>query len=305
MFSVAHERQPSTLKKRGERALFWAGRKACEPRPHALAARRYANHPSSGMVALAKTTSVEAPVRDGRGHRREIRGPEADWLGQRMGYVGVGQPHVELGEVVALKFLRPEALLIPELVERFAREARAAAKIRSEHVARVFDVGTLPDGVPFIVMEHLAGQDLADVLAHGGPLPIKVAVEYVMQACEALAAAHAAGVVHRDIKPENLFLTRRTRRAWISSRSWILAFPKSRPDPRRQARVCAHHNAHRFAGVHVARANPLVRKRRCSHRHLVARLRIVRAAHGCRRVRRAVADAAQRRDSRARSNSAP
>ena len=124
-----------------------------------------------------------------------------------MGYV-VSAMHVELGEVVALKFLRPEALQVEELVERFAREARAAAKIRSEHVARVFDVGVLPDGVPFIVMEHLAGQDLADVLHERGPLPIKVAVEYVMQACEALAAAHAAGVVHRDIKPENLFLTK-------------------------------------------------------------------------------------------------
>ena len=124
-----------------------------------------------------------------------------------MGYV-VSAMHVELGEVVALKFLRPEALQIEELVERFAREARAAAKIRSEHVARVFDVGVLPDGVPFIVMEHLAGQDLADVLQERGPLPIKVAVEYVMQACEALAAAHASGVVHRDIKPENLFLTK-------------------------------------------------------------------------------------------------
>ena len=124
-----------------------------------------------------------------------------------MGYV-VSAMHVELGEVVALKFLRPEALQIEELVERFSREARAAAKIRSEHVARVFDVGVLPDGVPFIVMEHLAGQDLADVLQERGPLPIKVAVEYVMQACEALAAAHASGVVHRDIKPENLFLTK-------------------------------------------------------------------------------------------------
>ncbi len=124
-----------------------------------------------------------------------------------MGYV-VSALHVELGEVVALKFLRPEALLIEELVERFSREARAAAKIRSEHVARVFDVGVLPDGVPFIVMEHLAGQDLAEVLQERGPLPIKVAVEYVMQACEALAAAHAAGVIHRDIKPENLFLTK-------------------------------------------------------------------------------------------------
>jgi serine/threonine protein kinase len=165
----------------------------------------HASHPSSGMVALAEATSVELPFAMG-----EVIAGKYEVLkligSGGMGYV-VSAMHVELGEVVALKFLRPEALQIPELVERFAREARAAAKIRSEHVARVFDVGTLPDGVPFIVMEYLAGQDLADVLAHGGPLPIKVAVEYVMQACEALAAAHAAGVVHRDIKPENLFLT--------------------------------------------------------------------------------------------------
>jgi serine/threonine protein kinase len=165
-----------------------------------------ASPPVSGLVALAEATSVELPFAIG-----EVIAGKYEILkvigSGGMGYV-VSAMHVELGEVVALKFLRPEALQIPELVERFAREARAAAKIRSEHVARVFDVGTLPDGVPFIVMEHLAGQDLADVLAHGGPLPVKVAVEYVMQACEALAAAHAAGVVHRDIKPENLFLTR-------------------------------------------------------------------------------------------------
>ncbi|HEY3666654.1 MAG TPA: serine/threonine-protein kinase [Polyangiaceae bacterium] len=166
----------------------------------------HASHPSSGLIALSEATSVEMPFAMGDVIAGKYEVLKLIGSGG-MGYV-VSAMHVELGEVVALKFLRPEALQIPELVERFAREARAAAKIRSEHVARVFDVGTLPDGVPFIVMEHLAGQDLADVLAHGGPLPIKVAVEYVMQACEALAAAHAAGVVHRDIKPENLFLTR-------------------------------------------------------------------------------------------------
>jgi serine/threonine protein kinase len=165
-----------------------------------------ASPPSSGLIALAEATTVDMPFAPG-----DIIAGKYEILkligSGGMGYV-VSAMHVELGEVVALKFLRPEALQIEELVERFAREARAAAKIRSEHVARVFDVGTLPDGVPFIVMEHLAGQDLADVLAQGGALPIKVAVEYVMQACEALAAAHAAGVIHRDIKPENLFLTR-------------------------------------------------------------------------------------------------
>jgi serine/threonine-protein kinase len=127
-----------------------------------------------------------------------------------MGYV-ISARHTELGELVALKFLRPEALPHAELVERFAREARAAAKIRSEHIANVFDVGTQPDGTPFIVMEYLAGKDLADHLHQEGPLPIDVAVEYIMQACEALAAAHAHGIVHRDIKPENLFLTQQAQ----------------------------------------------------------------------------------------------
>jgi serine/threonine-protein kinase len=124
-----------------------------------------------------------------------------------MGYV-VSARHLELGELVALKFLRREAQANEELAERFAREARAAARIKSEHVVRVFDVGTLPDGVPFIVMEHLEGEDLGSVLERQGRLPIKTAVEYVMQACEGLASAHVNGVVHRDVKPENLFLTR-------------------------------------------------------------------------------------------------
>jgi serine/threonine-protein kinase len=115
--------------------------------------------------------------------------------------------HLELGEMVALKFLRPESLEHEDVVARFASEARAVARIKSEHVAHVFDVGTLPDGAPFIVMEYLEGKDLADVLAERRKLPIKVAVDYVLQACEALACAHAAGIVHRDIKPENLFLT--------------------------------------------------------------------------------------------------
>jgi serine/threonine-protein kinase len=127
-----------------------------------------------------------------------------------MGYV-ISARHVELGEMMALKFLRPEALVHPELVERFAREARAAAKIRSEHIANVFDVGALPDGTPFIVMEYLAGKDLADLLHHEGALAISNAVELIMQALEALAAAHAHGIVHRDIKPENLFLTRQAQ----------------------------------------------------------------------------------------------
>jgi serine/threonine-protein kinase len=116
--------------------------------------------------------------------------------------------HLELGEMVALKFLRPESLAHEEVVERFATEARAAARIKSEHVCRVYDVGTLPDGAPFIVMEYLEGKDLSDLVREEGKIPVKLAVDYVLQTCEALASAHAAGIVHRDIKPENLFVTK-------------------------------------------------------------------------------------------------
>jgi serine/threonine protein kinase len=165
-----------------------------------------ADSPSSGLMPLAEEDIVEMPFAPG-----EVVAGKYEILGLigsgGMGYV-VAALHIELGEMVALKFLRPEALAQEELVERFAREARAAVRIKSEYVARVMDVGTLPDGVPFIVMEHLEGKDLADVLAEQTRLPIRTAVEYMMQACEALASAHANGIVHRDIKPENLFLTR-------------------------------------------------------------------------------------------------
>jgi serine/threonine-protein kinase len=127
------------------------------------------------------------------------------------GGVGVvlAAKHKELEEIVAIKFLRPEVQMKREIVERFAREAKAAVRIKSEYAARVYDVGVVAGRGPYLVMEYLEGKDLADVLGELGPLPVKRAVEYVMQACEALACAHAAGIIHRDIKPENLFLARR------------------------------------------------------------------------------------------------
>jgi len=128
-----------------------------------------------------------------------------------MGVV-VAATHVQLQTQVALKFLLPEVLSNPQVVERFVREARAAVRIQSEHVARVSDVGTLSNGAPYMVMEYLEGQDLADVLSKSGPLPIAQTVGYVLQACEAVAEAHALGIVHRDLKPANLFLVQRSRR---------------------------------------------------------------------------------------------
>jgi eukaryotic-like serine/threonine-protein kinase len=130
-----------------------------------------------------------------------------------MGVV-VAARHLQLDERVALKFMRPEALFNAEAVARFAREARAAVKIKSEHVARVTDVGTLENGAPYMVMEYLEGGDLLAWLKQQGRLPVEQAVEFVLQACEAIAEAHALGIVHRDLKPANLFVIRRPDGAW-------------------------------------------------------------------------------------------
>ncbi len=117
--------------------------------------------------------------------------------------------HLELDDRVAIKFLLPETAESSEAVERFAREARAAVKIKNEHVARVVDVGKLDDGTPYMVMEYLEGRDLAAWLIQHGPLPVEQAVEFVLQAGEAIAEAHSLGIVHRDLKPSNLFVIQR------------------------------------------------------------------------------------------------
>jgi serine/threonine-protein kinase len=123
-----------------------------------------------------------------------------------MGVV-VAATHLELDERVAIKLLLPHVPPQGEPVARFLREARAAIKIRSDHVVRILDTGRLEGGSPYIVMEYLEGQDLGQRLEKGGPLPIADAIDFVLQACEAIAAAHALGIVHRDLKPANLFLT--------------------------------------------------------------------------------------------------
>lgn len=107
---------------------------------------------------------------------------------------------------VAIKFLKP-ALANEEMCLRFDREARAITRIESDHVVVVLDVGVAE--VPYMVMEYLEGRDLACVLREDGPLPIERAVDCMVQVCEVLAKAHAAGIIHRDLKPANLFLTKR------------------------------------------------------------------------------------------------
>src|SRR5450432_681374 len=125
-----------------------------------------------------------------------------------MGYV-VAALHEQLNQRVAVKLLSPLLSENEDSVTRFLREARAAVRIRSEHVARVLDVGELPDGSPYMVMEYLLGRDLAAELDEREQLEIPQAIDYVLQACEAVAEAHSIGIIHRDLKPSNLFLTRR------------------------------------------------------------------------------------------------
>jgi len=126
-----------------------------------------------------------------------------------MGVV-VAARHVELEERVAIKLLLPHMLTDPAAVGRFYREAKAAARIKGEHVARVFDVDRLPNGAPYMVMEFLEGTDLSGWLAQQGTLPSQQAVDFIVQACVAVADAHALGIVHRDLKPANLFCLRRS-----------------------------------------------------------------------------------------------
>ena len=116
--------------------------------------------------------------------------------------------HVQLDQPVAIKYLKPYALSLPGIVDRFVREARLAAKIQNDHAVKVQDVDMLDNGIPYMVMEFLEGRDLGQIVGEGS-LPIQQAVDYVLQAAEALAEAHALGIVHRDLKPDNLFLAKR------------------------------------------------------------------------------------------------
>jgi len=116
--------------------------------------------------------------------------------------------HLTLDQPIALKVLFGDAASRDTSVERFAREAQAAARISTKHVARVMDAGALADGRPFIAMELLEGENLETRLEreNGGGIPVQDACDYMMQALTALGHAHAAGIVHRDIKPPNLFI---------------------------------------------------------------------------------------------------
>jgi eukaryotic-like serine/threonine-protein kinase len=118
--------------------------------------------------------------------------------------------HVELGHRVAIKVLAHDGGTNDTAVERFLREGKAAASLRSDHVVRIYDVGRLESGIPFMVMELLIGEDLGSYVSAHGPVEPTQAVDWILQACNAIAEAHASGIIHRDLKPANLFLTQRS-----------------------------------------------------------------------------------------------
>lgn len=160
---------------------------------------------------LVEVPDLEPPVAPGELVQGKYR------IGPLVGFGGMAAVmsahHLELDQPVAVKLLLPEHAARPDAVRRFLAEARAAARLKSEHVARVIDVGTTETKrgvhIPFLVMELLEGQDLDALLDTRERLPYPEAVEYVLQACEAVAEAHSLGIIHRDLKPGNLFLTAR------------------------------------------------------------------------------------------------
>ena len=117
--------------------------------------------------------------------------------------------HLVLDQRVAVKVLTGDGAGDEVSTERFVREAQAAARLQSEHAVRVMDAGVLPSGQPYLVMEFLEGCDLAELIALSGPMEVPEFSDYMLQALEGIAHAHAAGIVHRDLKPSNLFLTLR------------------------------------------------------------------------------------------------
>jgi serine/threonine-protein kinase len=170
---------------------------------------------------------MDAPVSQGRVLLGKYRVERVIGKGA-MGVV-LAARHIQLDDRVAIKLLLQEVMAEEGVVDRFLQEARAVRKIKSEHVAQVTDVGLLESGTPYIIMEYLEGRDLAKVRSDRGTLDVEEVVEYVLQACVALAEAHSQGIIHRDLKPANLFLTRRTDGAPLVK---VLDFGTSKVTPK-------------------------------------------------------------------------
>jgi CheY-like chemotaxis protein len=182
-----------------------------------LGANDYVTKPLDLPVVLAR---VEAQLRQGR----RVRGQKTPsgtlapgvLLDQRYrieGAIGAGAfgavyraRHLEFGRDVAVKVLKSGVTGDAALVARFRREAISACRVKHPNAVTVLDFGVAEDGTTFLVMELLTGKSLADALEGEGVLAARASIEIALPVCEALVAAHAAGVIHRDIKPSNIFL---------------------------------------------------------------------------------------------------
>ncbi len=157
---------------------------------------------SEGKTAIASSDPVIGQMLDGKYLVRSILGEGG------MGTVYEAE-HVALARAVAVKVLHPQQARKTVAVKRFHQEARAAGAIGHPNICEVFDLGMLPDGSPYLVMERLLGRTVADRIANEGGLPFDDVVDIVSQVLAGLAVAHEKGIVHRDIKPENVFLCER------------------------------------------------------------------------------------------------
>ncbi len=160
-------------------------------------------------VATAAQLHQDAPSSEFVGQILENRYKVEKLIGEGgMGRVYLAE-HVDIGKKVAVKVLHPVYGRMPDLVERFRREARAASKIGHPNIVDVTDSGTTDDGSVYFVMEYLQGVELAGIIDRQGAIDVRRALDISTQVCRALSAAHAVGIIHRDLKPENIFLTAR------------------------------------------------------------------------------------------------
>jgi tRNA A-37 threonylcarbamoyl transferase component Bud32 len=157
---------------------------------------------TSGRVFGGMTTDLEGSILADR--YRILR---------KLGEGGMGTvylaEHTTINKKLAIKILSSEYTHKQDLVDRFLQEARAASMIEQENVVEITDFGSTPQGSVFFVMEYLNGEDLSETVKNTGQLPWPRVKSIMLQICDALAAAHDAGIIHRDMKPENCFRIRR------------------------------------------------------------------------------------------------
>ena len=195
-------------------------------------------------------------------------------------YEGV---NVQMGRVVALKVLHPKQVKKRESVKRFYQEARAAGAIGHPNICEVYDLGSLEDGCPYLVIERLVGSTLAQH-ARQSVLPFDAAIDIMVQVLSGLVAAHEKGIVHRDLKPDNIFLSERVGCPPVAK---VLDFrrlegrlERSRGASRRRPRPHTHRHGHGDAVLHVSRTGERGAGSRRAGRPLRLRRHPLRDAHG-------------------------